>query len=130
MSPYADAQAQRDYQRGWVAKRRADWLADKFCEHCQATSSLEVHHRVPSEKVHHAIWSWGAERRATELAKCVVLCRSCHQGVTAEWRREVALERNPHGTRNRYELGCECEPCREAKRDYNRAHPVRTWSPA
>ena len=125
MSPYADAQAQRDYQRQWVAARRAEWLRGHFCEWCRSESDLEVHHRDPSRKLHHSIWSWGQARRDTELAKCVVLCRSCHQRAHSQARRVEAELRNPHGTVNRYKLGCRCDVCRAANTERSRELRVR-----
>ena len=79
LMPYADRTTQREYQRRWMASRRAEWFVDKACEHCGTTDRLEIHHRDPEKKVAHAIWSWAAEKRLAELAKCVVLCRDCHE---------------------------------------------------
>lgn len=121
--PYTDAQAQRDYQRRWVAERRALFFSEKECEWCGARDRLELHHRDVTKKENHAIWSWGEARRLAEIAKCLVLCRGCHQRAHSEVRKLEAELRNPHGTRNRYQLGCRCADCREAKRDYNRLHP-------
>lgn len=121
--PYADAQAQRDYQRQWVAKRRALFFSEKECEWCGERDDLELHHLDVTKKENHKIWSWGEARRLTEIAKCIVLCRACHQRAHSEARRVEAELRNPHGTRNRYDLGCKCPDCREAKWEYNRAHP-------
>lgn len=116
--PIADPDARRRYQREWVARRRAEFFADKCCLRCGAAAGLELHHFVPGEKVHHAIWSWSEKRRQEEIAKCVVLCRDCHTEYHAETLRR-------HGTRGRYERGCRCEPCREAKRVENAAYRRR-----
>lgn len=43
--------------------------------------------------------------------------------------RLPAAERHAHGTRNRYEYGCRCEPCCEAKRAYWR-NAYRRWAAA
>lgn len=40
-----------------------------------------------------------------------------------------AADRTPHGTRNKYDYGCRCEPCCEAKRAYSR-EAYRRWSAA
>jgi hypothetical protein len=120
---YADAQTQRDYQRRWVAQRRALFFSEKECEWCGERSSLELHHIDVTKKESHNIWSWGEKRRLAEIAKCLVLCQSCHQRAHSEARRVEAELRNPHGTRNRYDLGCKCADCREAKWAYNREHP-------
>lgn len=106
--PMATREEQREYQRRWVARRRAEFFADKSCERCGATDDLHIHHRDPKQKVHHAIWSWRDVRRLAELAKCEVLCRPCHQA-------HHALIRERHGTTSRYKHGCRCELCRWAK---------------
>lgn len=123
--PYRDREAQRAYQRTWVARRRAVFFKDKRCEWCAETDGLELHHRNPDRKVSHNIWSWGEKRRQTEIDKCVVLCGGCHSRAHGQARRLEAELRNPHGSVRRYWTGCRCQPCRDAKREYNREHPGR-----
>lgn len=114
--PIADPQARRAYQREWLRRRRAAYLADKVCLRCGASENLEVHHFVTSEKLAHAIWSWSAKRREAELAKCVILCGGCHDEYHA------SLKRKPCGTIAAYDhRGCRCGPCRVAKAEYRRA---------
>lgn len=110
--PLATPELRREYQRTWVAARRAEWFADKSCARCGATDDLHIHHRDPAQKVAHAVWSWREERRLVELAKCDVLCRGCHES-------HHSLERQQHGTRRRYQAGCRCELCRWAKAKSN-----------
>jgi hypothetical protein len=119
--PYADRDQQRKAQREWIARRRAEFFADKVCEWCGSALALELHHRDPSKKESHSIWSWSAIRRAAEIAKCLVLCEDCHKRAHAEARRVEAELRNPHGTYLRYKMGCHCAACRAANRDYQRA---------
>lgn len=118
--PLATALEQRAYQRGWIAGRRSAFFEGKTCAWCESTDRLELHHRDPSQKVAHAIWSWSAGRRAAEIAKCIVLCGPCHKRAHADVRRLEAELRNPHGTYLRYKLDCRCDPCRAANRDYQR----------
>lgn len=118
--PYADPEQRREYQRKWVASRRAEFLADKTCEWCGSNDQLELHHRDPNKKVHHAIWSWTPSRRAAEIAKCVLLCRGCHQRAHSEARRVEAELRNPCGTFAAYKRGCRCASCRRANAEYQR----------
>lgn len=118
--PYADPMRQRQAQREWVARRRRAFFADKACEWCAARDGLELHHRDPSRKEAHAIWSWSAVRRAAEIAKCIVLCGACHKRAHSEARRVEAELRNPHGTYSRYKLGCKCSYCRTANAEYQR----------
>lgn len=103
----------RNYQRVWIAKRRAEWFREKYCTRCSSTTHLEIHHVEPENKVDHKVWSWSRERQAVELAKCVVLCRSCHDEVTAE------MVMPEHGTASRYhhkKSPCRCELCKEARK--------------
>lgn len=74
----------RAYQREWVAKRRAEYFADKCCARCSSTENMELDHIDPRQKVSNSIWSWSAERRNIELAKCQILCRPCHVKKTVE----------------------------------------------
>ena len=103
--PFRDREALRAYQRAWIARRRAEWLADKCCVACGSTDDLEVHHRDRNEKVTHRVWSWSRERREAELAKCEVRCRLCH-----------FAEHGFHGTAQRYASGCTCAACLTASR--------------
>lgn len=118
--PYKDREAQREYQRRWAAERRAEYFAGKACLWCGGGERLELHHADPSKKVHHAIWSWGRERRLNEIEKCVVLCRACHQRAHSEARRVEAELRHPCGTIQSYRRGCRCDACRAARRDLAR----------
>ena len=113
--PYADPAQQRAYQRRWIAQKRTAYLAGKVCSHCDATDRLEVHHKDPSEKLSHRIWSWSEKRRAEELAKCIILCYDCHKAQHAA----------KHGTRNRYRNGCRCWRCTVANAKYHRDYRAR-----
>jgi hypothetical protein len=118
--PYADPEMQRKAQREWIARRRAQFFADKQCAWCQSTSALELHHRDPNKKEAHAIWSWSPARREAEAAKCVVLCAACHVRAHSEARRVEAELRNPCGTLAAYKRGCRCTPCRTANAEHQR----------
>lgn len=122
-------EAKREYQRQWIADRRAAFFNGKTCSWCPSTERLELHHLDTSRKEAHAIWSWSEARRLAEIAKCIVLCRPCHERAHAEARRIEAELRQPHGTRNRYGMGCRCDSCRLAQRDYNREHPPKATDP-
>ncbi len=80
--PYADPADQREYQRQWIARRRAEWIeANGPCVDCGGADDLEVDHADAATKVlsPSALWSLSAERRAAELVKCVVRCHDCHE---------------------------------------------------
>lgn len=83
--PYANPEQQRRYQREWIARRRADWFAGKVCatEGCEVADGLELDHVDPNTKVAHSVWSWSAERREAELAKCRPLCPEHHRSKSS-----------------------------------------------
>lgn len=111
-------EAKRAYQRAWVAKRRAEWIAANGpCRHCGCWEDIQVDHIDPATKVSHMVWSWSKARREAELAKCQALCRECHQWKTAGENSKAA----PHGTHTRQSKGCRCDLCREAQRLYSLA---------
>ena len=102
---YKDKNKQREYQRRWMKSRRLDYLADKSCHLCGESNSeiLEIHHKDPSQKSTHRIWSWSQARREEELAKCVVLCGSCH-------KKQHATSHGKEWMYNHYK--CRCDICR------------------
>lgn len=125
--PYKDPEKQREHHRKRVAKNRAQAIAERggHCLNCGSTLNLEFHHRDRKQKENHRIWSWTVERRKAELAKCDLLCRTCHQKETA---REKAEERakHLHGTLASYKSnGCRCENCRTANADYEHSRRLR-----
>jgi len=116
----------RVYQRGWLAKRRAEFMQGKSCIRCGSVERLEIDHVDPATKVDHRVWSWSKERREAELAKCQVLCHACHAEKTA---RETWGPRE-HGRISMYSYhGCRCAECRAAnarrKRDNALMGPIR-----
>jgi hypothetical protein len=107
VSPILDADARRRYHREWIAAarrvlRRQDLrrLRDDRAARARPTR----HHR----EVNHRLWSWSSTRCETELAKYDVRCSACRRDRLAE--RQMR-----HGARGRYEKGCRCEACRQAK---------------
>jgi hypothetical protein len=77
-------EAKREYQRKWIADRRAAYFVDKVCANCGSTKRLELDHIDPAIKISSRIWSWSAERREAEISKCQVLCYECHWEKTKE----------------------------------------------
>lgn len=109
--PYKDPEAQREYQRQWKADRRAEFFADKTCQHCGSLDRLELHHVDPRLKVSHKIWSWSAQRRAAELEKCIILCHDCH---LIETEKDFPGSTSPQHRIGSYRKGCRCDSCRAA----------------
>jgi hypothetical protein len=115
--PYKDKAKQNEYTRKWIARRRAEWFADKMCTVCGSTIDLELHHVDPSSKVSHSIWSWSQSRRDAEAAKCEVLCSFHHEIETRKYvQRDIT-----HGTHTKgYARGCRCQLCTKAHAEYAR----------
>ncbi len=108
----------REYQRKWLAARRAEHFQDKCCVVCGSIEQLELDHIDPDEKKYHPAALWGMSRtnpnRIAELAKCQVLCLEHHKAKTKEW---WATKAN-HG-RTLYNKGCRCEICFKAQQKHN-----------
>lgn len=116
--PYKDKGRQTKYQADWVKARRQEFFVGKCCVVCDSTFKLEADHVDPTKKVSHRVWSWAKAKRDAELAKCQVLCRSCHQAKSIEAQRRPLV----HGTRTGYsDRGCRCDECKRAKREYTLA---------
>jgi hypothetical protein len=82
--PYLSIEDKREYQRRWWNERRATAMASRGnrCEACGGLGPFEFHHRDPSQKLSHRIWSWAKTRLEAELAKCDMLCLPCHDSAT------------------------------------------------
>jgi hypothetical protein len=73
-----------------VTNRRQEWLSKNGpCVDCGSWENLEVDHVDPSTKDPRlrkgsgsVIFTWKAEKREKELAKCVVRCHECHMAKT------------------------------------------------
>lgn len=121
--PYRDRETQRQYQREYLAAKRAAYLNGKYCVECGSTQRLEIDHIDPTQKITHAFWSWSEERRLVELAKCQILCYDCHKKKTI---MQTLRKNVPHGTITMYRRGCHCNECKGAKARDTAAYRKRT----
>lgn len=108
---------QREYQRTWLKARRDEWIESQggHCIKCGSADELEIDHIDRSTKRYNVatIWSRAEHVRLAELAKCQILCRTCHSVKTSnEW--DSLAE---HGSIGMYKRGCKCIQCRQANRD-------------
>lgn len=111
--PYRDKEQQREYQRQWMADRRAKYVAlhGGKCVDCERAEFLEFDHEDPSEKISHRIWSWSEVRIEEELGKCKLRCKHHHS------KKSIAERNYPkrkHGTNLMYGIGCRCAACKQA----------------
>lgn len=101
----------REYQRKWIAQRKAEYFKGKTCTKCGTSDDLQLDHIDRTKKVSHSIWSWSQVRREAELDKCQVLCIPCHRTKTnddvyGDWK---------HGTtRGYWRHNCRCDKCKQA----------------
>ena len=112
------------YQRKRLADRRDAYFADKCCKRCGSHENLANHHRNPKTKGRNfnTVFGWSEARREAELAKCDVLCKSCHSKLHNRKRMKPIV----HGTLNGYiHRICRCDECRDAYNDYQRAYNKR-----
>lgn len=123
--PYSNLAQQREYQRNWIAARRDAWLMEHGpCVSCGSTENLEIDHvdRETKRFSPREIWSRTEATRLDELAKCQVLCQSCHWKKNGDEERQAA-----HGNTTMYNThGCRCALCKEAKAAYMREYRSRT----
>lgn len=120
--PYS-LEYKREYQRKWMAERKAAYFKNKCCCICGSKDRLELDHIDPSQKITNCIWSWSKQRQAVELAKCQVLCYHCHKLKTS-MERSATIE---HGTDAAYnDRKCRCDLCRQYQIDRCREWKQRT----
>lgn len=121
--PYKSREKQREFNRKWVAKRRAEFFKDKVCIKCGSSENLELDHVDRSTKVTNHIWSWCKEKREIEIKKCQVLCHPCHKEKTRlEYQKPFCLHGHEFKVTGRDIVkekmkGCsECRRIRDRKR--------------
>lgn len=114
--PYKDPEDRKRWQRDHNRQLREQWLAENGpCKMCSSTLDLQVDHIDRNVKTSHKVWSWSESKRLAELAKCQVLCRSCHQKKTNQENNKPIQ----HGTHSAHAgRGCRCDLCVEAHRIY------------
>ncbi len=105
--PCSNKLKHNEYQRLRIQKRRASYFKDKYCNFCSSIENLELDHIDPKTKVSHYIWAWSLQRIDIELAKCQILCRSCH-------RNKTKLEQTTHGVSSYKKRKCRCHICKLA----------------
>jgi len=100
-------------------KERRDSALERLggcCAECGTKENLEVDHIAPSEKTFNLAkkFSYSLEVWEKELAKCQLLCTTCHK----QKHSSTAV----CGTPQKYWRGCRCVDCTKANAEYNRAY--------
>jgi len=92
--PYKNKDEQRVFQKEWLRDRRKRFFKGKKCKKCGGTKNLTLHHKDPSKKIDHHIWSWAPERFWAEIKKCDVLCEKCHEEKNIKDNRKRENDKN------------------------------------
>ena len=118
-------QEQRIYQLIWIKARRQEWIDENGpCNRCGSSDDLEVDHIDKSKKLMpvSSVWSMAKTnpKRIIELAKCQVLCGSCHLRKNNDENYNRVIN---HGTGTAYAYHhCRCDKCKTFKRAYDSLH--------
>lgn len=117
---YMRAYRKQKYQE---ARQRIVQQLGGRCAHCGTDQALEIDHIDKAGKcfeVSVKCWCMSKERLAVEVAKCQLLCATCHEKKSIKDLGNSPA-RGTHGTLSaaRY---CSCEACKTAKRDYMQAY--------
>jgi len=101
-------------------QERMAWIYEELggeCSSCGAKKDFHIHHPNGDKEFTVAPnWGLSKDRLKEELAKCELLCATCHRKVHTR----------PHGTQARYRHSkCRCAPCREAHRVHMQEYRAR-----
>jgi hypothetical protein len=123
--PSSDPNYAKEYMRGRYQRRKREAIETLGgrCVRCGSKDNLEVDHidRSKKEFPFSRMYALSQERFDAELAKCQLLCNSCHVQKTIEERGHN--KRTEHGTYVCYRYaGCRCDLCRQACRDQARRY--------
>lgn len=131
--PVAGSMSTYDYMRPYRERRtkerydRAVELLGGKCANCGAIEvKFEFDHIDPASKSYELsthFWDYSWNRLLVELAKCQILCTSCHIDKTVSDAGKKPARNGRHGTISTYRY-CgppKCEACKAAKRLVHRA---------
>ena len=117
-----DKERDRVYQLERYRKLRAETLSflGGKCSECESTDDLQIDHIDPATKaLTSSQWGVAKKRLLEEVAKCQLLCRSCHKKKTS------TEQRKGHGTWGMYRRKCRCRVCKDFVRDYARERRMK-----
>lgn len=113
---------QRDYflKRYHNRRNKAIALLGNKCTDCGSTENIEIDHVNPEDKEFSLSKRWGQawEKIRAELAKCQLLCVTCHAHKT----KTYIVNKRHHGTTTMYRHGCRCSACSACAVRYNREY--------
>lgn len=87
----------RPYQAAYKRKRKQEYVDQRggVCEKCTCSVDLEFHHREPHLKLYsgNGFFSLSRAKIEWELAKCDLLCKTCHAQTPTYCRPVVPVPR-------------------------------------
>ena len=122
---------QNKYMREYLKRRHHERRAKAVeklggkCARCGSAENLEFDHidRTKKSISIERMWLVSQERHDAELAKCQLLCDSCHT-IKSIYDIGKKPARGTHGTISAYRY-CKCDLCREANRKTSREYMRR-----
>lgn len=113
---YNDYMREYMLNRYYQKRKQAIELLGSVCVDCGSTTELEVDHVDPSKKLVEIgkIWSYSKDRFLSEITKCALRCKPCHQIKTSTF---LSVE---HGGGLTGKKNCNCGKCRPLKLAYKR----------
>ena len=128
MSGLKDRDEYNAYMRVYIGKRyhkRRKEAIEKLggkCVKCGSVDNLQFDHIDRKSKTASIakIWTYKVERFWEEIAKCQLLCQTCHEDKSIVDLGFKKAKGN-HGTISSYRY-CHCDLCRKAHNEY-----VRDW---
>lgn len=118
----------KEYAAAYASRVTAERVAIGYaalggkCRKCGEVNDLEFDHIDPSQMSFRLRSGWGRPIGIwmAELAKCQLLCRSCHQ-LKSIFELGKSVARGTHGTISAYRY-CKCDECKRAKREWQRSY--------
>ena len=124
---------QKRRKNAWYQANLRTLKLTQGCSDCGTRDERKViqyHHLDPSTKKHDISAMYGCSTRVwlDEIAKCTVLCRSCHKKRhdVVDRERKAASKRidlfRACGTMAKFRQGCRCRICRSANNEVQRRY--------
>ena len=105
--PYKDKEIHKSYDQKWQKDRIIEMYniiyVGKVCSKCGSSDGIVYHHRDPSTKLFNISnrLHINKDRLMDEIAKCDILCKSCHDKIHEYSEEETKLRRKAQNSEYR-----------------------------